>query len=38
MMTSYYFSNRIREPGMNLVAVSNSYPTTTLMVERHKDI
>lgn len=25
-MTSYYFSNRIREPGMNLVAVSNSYP------------
>jgi len=26
MKTSYYFSNRIREPGMNLIAVSNSYP------------
>ena len=26
MKTSYYFSNRIREPGFNLVAVSNSYP------------
>ena len=26
MKTSYYFSNRIREPGLNLVAVSNSYP------------
>jgi len=26
MNTSYYFSNRIREPGLNLVAVSNSYP------------
>jgi hypothetical protein len=24
--TSYYFSSRIREPGLNLVAVSNSYP------------
>jgi len=26
MHTSYYFSNRIREPGLNLIAVSNSYP------------
>ncbi|PKO02891.1 MAG: hypothetical protein CVU43_05585 [Chloroflexi bacterium HGW-Chloroflexi-5] len=26
MKTSYYFSNRIREHGLNLVAVSNSYP------------
>jgi len=26
MKTSYYFSNRIKEPGLNLVAVSNSYP------------
>ena len=26
MKTSYYFSNRIREPGLNLVCVSNSYP------------
>ena len=26
MKTSYYFSNRIREPGLNLVVVSNSYP------------
>ena len=26
MLTSYYFSTRIREPGMTLVAVSNSYP------------
>jgi uncharacterized protein YeaO (DUF488 family) len=26
MNTSYYFSGRIREPGLNLVAVSNSYP------------
>ena len=26
MKTSYYFSSRIREPGLNLVAVSNSYP------------
>jgi len=26
MNTSYYFSNRIRKPGLNLIAVSNSYP------------
>jgi len=26
MKTSYYFSNRIREPGLNLVAVSNTFP------------
>ena len=26
MHTSYYFSNRIREPGLNLIAVSNTYP------------
>ena len=26
MKTSYYFSNRIREHDLNLVAVSNSYP------------
>jgi hypothetical protein len=26
MKTSYYFSNRIRSPGLNLVAVSNTYP------------
>ena len=26
MKTSYYFSNRIREPDLNLVGVSNSYP------------
>lgn len=26
MNTSYYFSSRISKPGMNLVAVSNSYP------------
>jgi len=26
MKTSYFFSNRIRTPGLNLVAISNSYP------------
>jgi len=26
MKTSFYFSNRIRAPGLNLVAVSNTYP------------
>lgn len=26
MKTSYYFSNRIREPEFNLIAISNSYP------------
>ena len=26
MKTSYYFSNRIREPDLNLVGVSCSYP------------
>ena len=26
MKTSYFFSNRIRSPGLNLVAISNSYP------------
>ena len=26
MKTSYYFSNRIRKAGLNLVAVSESYP------------
>ena len=26
MKTSYYFSNRIREPDLHLVGISNSYP------------
>jgi hypothetical protein len=26
MKTSYYFSNRIREPNLNLVALSNTFP------------
>lgn len=26
MKTSYYFSSRIKEPKLNLVGVSNSYP------------
>lgn len=26
MKTSYYFSTRIREPGLNLVGVSNTHP------------
>ncbi len=26
MKTSYYFSNRIRDPDLNLVGISNTYP------------
>lgn len=26
MKTSYYFSNRIHDPGLNLVGISNTYP------------
>jgi len=26
MKTSYYFSNRIRTPGLNLIGISNSHP------------
>lgn len=26
MKTSYYFSNRIRDPGLRLIGISNSYP------------
>jgi uncharacterized protein (DUF488 family) len=33
MKTSYYFSNRIREPDLNLVGVSNSYPRKLLWLK-----
>ncbi len=33
MKTSYYFSNRIREPDLNLVGISNSYPRKLLWLK-----